>query len=224
MEDTCLSRIKTYDIGLTGGTATRSSRGNIQKAAGKNWPLFRYVHTLPRSFDKMTILRYEIWLRFAAPNASAKRQRCLAAAGNVTMHIMVQITPLLDIPDQELSFTTARSSGPGGQHVNTTETKVTLQFNVPDSPSLSETQKQRIQRKLCNRINSEGILQISAEERRSQKANREAAVQRFAALLAWALARPKPRKPTRPGKNAVERRLQKKKQRSEIKKQRSKVE
>ncbi len=135
---------------------------------------------------------------------------------------MVRIHQRLSIPESELEFTTSRSSGPGGQHVNTSETRVTLRFDVENSPSLSEGQKRRIRSRLKTRINNEGVLHVSSQKHRSQSANRDATIEKFAELLRGALQRRKKRKKTKPTKASQERRLDEKKRRGRRKKQRSK--
>jgi len=132
----------------------------------------------------------------------------------------IRINRQLSIPERELRFRFSRSSGPGGQNVNKVNTKVTLSFDVDRSPSLSAEQKRQIKEKLANRITHKGILMISAGFHRTQKANRDAAVNRFAQLIAWALKKPAPRKKTYISRSANERRLRQKKKRSMIKKER----
>ena len=136
---------------------------------------------------------------------------------------LIEIESELRIPSSEISFTSSRSSGPGGQHVNKVSTRVTLLFNVAASPSLNEVQKKRLRELLGTRINQAGVLRVSSQESRSQSRNRQAALDRFVRLLREALRRPKPRRPTRKPRRAKEERLQKKKQRAELKRDRSKV-
>jgi len=124
---------------------------------------------------------------------------------------MLNVAPGTEIPEHELVFTASRSSGPGGQHVNTASTRVTLWFDVPGSTALSEAQKARVLHRLAGRIGRDGRLQVSASSERSQKANLEEARERMAWLLAWALARQRPRRPTAPSRAARERRLAAKK-------------
>ncbi len=135
---------------------------------------------------------------------------------------MIRINHRLEIPERELKFTFSRSSGPGGQNVNKVSTKVTLRFDINRTRSLSEEQKSRIKRRLASRISRSGVLRVTAGYHRTQKANREAAVKRFAQLLASALATNPPRKRTVISRAAKERRLKAKRHRSRIKQARSK--
>ncbi len=136
---------------------------------------------------------------------------------------MISITSVLSIPDNEINFITSRSSGPGGQHVNTTSSRVTLIFDLQDSACLSETQKQRLILRLANRINSKGQLLISCDEHRSQHRNKEEVIERFRQLLAEALREPKKRRPTNVPSASKRKRLDGKKKRSDTKKNRGKV-
>ena len=110
---------------------------------------------------------------------------------------MIQINEQLAIPEDEVTFTASRSSGPGGQNVNKVNTRVTLWFDVAGSPSLSAEQKQQLLTHLANRITREGVLQIVSQQHRTQAANREAAIERFVEVVGKALTRPKPRHKTR---------------------------
>ena len=132
----------------------------------------------------------------------------------------VRITGGVQIPLDELRFRFTRSSGPGGQHVNKAATQVELTFDVAGSPSLSEGQKQRIVSRLGAYVSKEGLLRVTCQSSRSQKKNREEAVERFAALVARALHVPKARRRTRPSRGSVERRLAAKRQRGAVKRQR----
>jgi len=135
---------------------------------------------------------------------------------------MIEINDNLSIPEWELEFTASRSAGPGGQHVNKVNSRVTLHFDVTESPSLSDAQRQRILRRLATRITKEGMLKLHAQRHRSQVANRRDLVERFALLLREALARPKPRRKTRPSRTAKTRRRDDKRQRGALKRGRSK--
>ena len=117
----------------------------------------------------------------------------------------------------ELKFRTSRSSGPGGQSVNKVSTKVELMFDVWNSNVLSIEQKEIVLKKLKNRINSEGTLQLFSEETRSQLKNKELVIERFLQLLEEALKPIKKRKPTKPSKTSKEKRLKSKKIKSDKK-------
>ena len=132
----------------------------------------------------------------------------------------ITINDNLQIPLDELQFRFSKSSGPGGQHVNKSETRVTLLFDVANSPSLTDEQKALLMEKLQNRMDKAGVLQISVQTFRSQSRNRDTAVARFQRLLQNALTPPKKRKRTKPGKAAKEKRLAEKKQRSQRKEER----
>ena len=121
------------------------------------------------------------------------------------------------VDDGELDFSFARSGGPGGQHANTSSTKVELRWNVDMSAALDDEQKRRIRQRLAGRINAEGVLVLQASEYRSQTRNREAVVARFATLLAEALQTQASRRPTKPTRAARRRRLDAKRRRSETK-------
>lgn len=134
---------------------------------------------------------------------------------------MVWIAEGLEIPDEELDFATSRSGGPGGQNVNKLETKVTLRFDLAGSPSLSEDQKARLRERLATRITKNGVLQVSSQRHRTQAANREAAVARFAELVGEGLQEEAPRKPTKVPRAVKRRRLDNKRRQSLKKRQRA---
>lgn len=136
---------------------------------------------------------------------------------------MLKVNNNCTISDRELGFETSRSGGPGGQHVNKVETRVTLVFDVLGSESLSETQKMRIMTELGGRIDSKGILRISVSSTRSQLTNKTLAKERLAELLAEALKPRKKRKKTRPTLASKRRRVDAKKKRSQLKKGRGRV-
>lgn len=125
------------------------------------------------------------------------------------------------LPEAELLWRFSRSSGPGGQHVNTSDSQVELRFDLARTEALPEVWKQRALERLGPRL-VDGVISVRASEHRSQWRNREAAAVRLAALLAEATAPPpKPRKPTRIPRGINERRLRTKKQRAEVKRGRS---
>lgn len=112
------------------------------------------------------------------------------------------------------------SGGPGGQHANKTSTRAELLWNVDESNALTARQKQRVRSQLRGRIDARGLLHLVSDEHRSQTRNRAEVERRLAKLVALALVPPKARVATRPSKGAVERRIQEKKRRSDVKKQR----
>jgi ribosome-associated protein len=118
----------------------------------------------------------------------------------------------------EITFTTSRSSGPGGQNVNKVNSKVTLQWNVSQSSAITVEEKEVIQHKLASHITKEGVLQVTSQEARSQLQNKEGVVQKLEHLLLKAFAKKKARKPTKPSKAAKQKRIQQKKLRGEKKK------
>lgn len=124
------------------------------------------------------------------------------------------------VPAHELTWRFSRSGGPGGQGVNTTDSRVELSFDVGASTALSPLLRARALQRLGNRL-VDGVITVTASEHRSQLRNREAALARLTELLREAVAPPAaPRRPTRPTRGAVERRLAEKRRRSEVKKQR----
>jgi ribosome-associated protein len=136
---------------------------------------------------------------------------------------VLEINEGLWIPRAELTYRATRSGGPGGQHVNTSSTRVELVWDVERSPSLSDEQRARIRDKLANRINSEGEMQLAASDHRSQHQNREEVTGRFVELVRQALVIPKPRRKTRVPKGVKEARLSDKKRRSAIKRMRGSI-
>jgi ribosome-associated protein len=130
---------------------------------------------------------------------------------------MLQITPTLAIPDDELLERFVRSSGPGGQNVNKVATAVELRFDATNSPSLDEALRARLLARRDRRITDEGGVVISAQRFRTQERNREDARERLAALLLAALHVPKKRVATKPTRAAKERRLGAKRERSQVK-------
>ncbi|MGW1677724.1 alternative ribosome rescue aminoacyl-tRNA hydrolase ArfB [Saccharopolyspora sp. NPDC002376] len=132
----------------------------------------------------------------------------------------LRITSRWHIPAAELSERFSRSSGPGGQGVNTTDSRVELSFDLAGSASVPELLRERAVDRLAKRLVG-GVITVVASEHRAQLANREAARERLAALLAEAVAPPKrARRRTKPTKGSQQRRLNSKKQRSQVKRQR----
>jgi ribosome-associated protein len=132
----------------------------------------------------------------------------------------LEITPSLVLPLAELDYRATRSGGPGGQHVNTSSTRIEVWWDVRASPSLTEEQRTRLVARLSRRLDGEGRLRVVASESRSQLRNREAATERLRELVASALAIPKPRKRTRPSRAAKAARLEAKRRRSALKRDR----
>jgi ribosome-associated protein len=129
----------------------------------------------------------------------------------------LRVNGWLVIPESELSERFSRSSGPGGQSVNTADSRVELSFDVEHSPALPDWARERAMQRLAGRLTG-GVLTIAASEQRSQLANRQAARARLAALLSDAVAPPRrPRVPTRPSRASNERRLERKRSRGAIK-------
>ena len=126
------------------------------------------------------------------------------------------------IPDSEIEITVSRSGGPGGQHVNKTDTKVTVHWNVRNTSALNETQKERVLQNLQSRLTSDGELIVNNSASRSQQTNKENALLQLAKIVRNALHVPKKRMATSVPKGVKESRLRAKAVRSSIKKMRSK--
>ncbi len=123
----------------------------------------------------------------------------------------IRVTRTVELPVSEVAFRTSRSSGPGGQHAQKTETRVEAVFEVERSQALTDTQKRRV----VNRAGS--VLRAIAQDERSQARNRELALERLVTQLREALRVPRKRRQTKPSKAAVERRLEEKRRRSRVK-------
>ena len=126
----------------------------------------------------------------------------------------------LEIPRAELSFRASRSGGPGGQHVNTSSTRVEVLWNLERSRAVSSEQRERLREKLAARIDADGNVRVVASANRSQLRNREDAETRLATLVRRALIVPRVRKKTRPSRGSIEQRLRDKKEHSRRKQNR----
>ena len=133
------------------------------------------------------------------------------------------ITEQLQIPTSELSYRYSRSSGPGGQHVNRSETRVELLWDVPNSPSLSVAQRHCLLDDLRNRIDDDGVLHLVSGETRSQDRNRKAVTGRFIALLQVALRPRRKRRKSKVSKAGKAKRRETKRRQSEKKRLRQPV-
>jgi ribosome-associated protein len=133
---------------------------------------------------------------------------------------MIEITPSIQIDEQDLEFTFIHSNGPGGQNVNKVSSAVQLRFNVRETSSLPVEVKQRLVRIAGRRMTSGEILIIEARQYRSQEKNRQAAQERLIRLIQQAVEPPKPRHKTRPTRASITRRLESKRKRGEIKRMR----
>jgi ribosome-associated protein len=112
---------------------------------------------------------------------------------------------------QELTWKAVRSSGPGGQHVNKTASKVILQFDVANSQALSEEEKSRVLKKLKSRLTTYSVLIIESSDSRSQHKNKDSGIERLLVIITKASIKPKPRKKTKPTKASKFKRLREKK-------------
>ena len=138
--------------------------------------------------------------------------------GDITL---IEIKKGIFISDDEFIFKASRSSGPGGQNVNKVSTRVTLLFDVAGCDRFSDSQKRRILKRLKTRANKDGVIRVVSQRYRTQKANREAAVERLGELLGEALKKRAVRKKTKVPEYARQKRLEEKKRRSLLKRQRA---
>ena len=132
----------------------------------------------------------------------------------------IEVNPNVTIPRSELQIRASRAGGPGGQHVNTSSTRIELLWDVTNSTAVSDEQRARLLTKLAARLDATGWLRIVASDRRSQQQNRAAAEERLAEVVRNALVVPKKRRPTKPSRASKEKRIGEKKRRSETKKNR----
>lgn len=132
----------------------------------------------------------------------------------------VRVNESVVIPRDELDTRATRSGGAGGQHVNTSSTRIELVWNVAASRALSDEQRERVLQKLSSRLDSDRNVRVVASDRRSQRQNRESAERRLAELVRDALVVPKKRRPTKPSRAAKQARLESKRRLSEKKRER----
>lgn len=132
----------------------------------------------------------------------------------------LQLSEGLEIPRSELMYRASRSGGAGGQHVNTSSTRIELLWNVRTTTVLDASARARVATKLASRLDGEGWLRVVSSARRSQGQNKEAAEERLVALVRGALVVPKRRRATKPTRGSKEARLSEKKKRGETKRQR----
>jgi ribosome-associated protein len=147
------------------------------------------------------------------------------STGQPTMPHYLVATPqtTLRIPTEEVTFTYARSSGPGGQNVNKVSSKAVLRWNVKRSTALTDEQRARLLTKLASRLTTDGDLVISSDRYRDQPRNRDDCVQKLKTTIAAALRVPKTRKPTKPSRAAKQRRLASKQQHAAKKQSRRRI-
>jgi len=135
---------------------------------------------------------------------------------------MIEIKKGIEISNEEIAFKFSRSSGPGGQNVNKANTRVTLLFDIANSTSFSDIQKKQILERLASRAGKNGVIRVVSQQHRTQKANRDAVIERLRGLLTEALRKEPARKKTIVPRQARQKRLEKKKRRSVLKQQRAK--
>jgi ribosome-associated protein len=133
----------------------------------------------------------------------------------------IRVNQRVSIPEDEFRFTASRSSGPGGQNVNKVATRITLLFDLENSPSFSRVQKERINKRLATRISNQGILRVVCQRHRRQATNKREVVERFGQLMADALRTRPPRKKTQVSRAAKKRRREERERRSRTKRLRS---
>jgi len=137
--------------------------------------------------------------------------------------VMIFITSNISLTDDEVHFTAVRASGPGGQHVNTTNSAVQLKFDAVNCPALHSALVTRLRRACGTRMNSDGVITLQASNERSQHRNRAKALDRLITLIRVASIPPRHRRKTKPSKGSVERRLKGKNRTSGLKKSRGRI-
>jgi ribosome-associated protein len=142
--------------------------------------------------------------------------------GEVPRDVVI-VTAHVSIPRSELDIRASRSGGPGGQHVNTSSTRIELFWNPANSSAFSDAQRERVVGALAGKLDGEGWLRVTSSEHRSQLQNREAAEARLAMMVKAALYVPKVRRATKPTHASKAKRLEAKAQRSTVKQQRRRV-
>jgi ribosome-associated protein len=137
---------------------------------------------------------------------------------------MIKVTPLLEIDEHEIDYDFTHASGPGGQNVNKVSSAVQLRFNVRETLSIPADAKERLIKLAGKHMTTDGTLIIEAKRYRSQERNRQAALERLIRLIQQAIEPPKPRHKTKPTRASVERRLEDKRKRGEVKRMRRDIE
>jgi ribosome-associated protein len=137
---------------------------------------------------------------------------------------VLEIAEGVAIPRSELEYRATRAGGAGGQHVNTSSTRIELRWNVERTTALDDERRARVSARLATRIDGEGWLRVVASARRSQQQNREAAEARLVELVRGALVVQKRRRPTKPTRASKEERIREKRKRSETKRMRRELE
>jgi ribosome-associated protein len=133
---------------------------------------------------------------------------------------LLRVTSGVSIPRSELQYKATRAGGAGGQHVNTSSTRIELLWDLPRSIAVSEDERERLRTKLAARLDSDGMVRVVASDRRSQAQNRQMADERLVGLVKHALAVAKKRRPTKPTRSSKEQRIAEKKRHSEKKRDR----
>ena len=132
----------------------------------------------------------------------------------------LRVNESIAIPRAEIEYKASRAGGAGGQHVNTSSTRIELRWNIASSRAVDDAARAKLLERLATRTDGEGVLRIVASNRRSQLQNREAAEERLVEVVRGALVEQKPRKKTKPSRAAREKRLDEKRRNSERKRNR----